>query len=769
MTDVVRTGAPAQPSVHVDLDISGMTCAACANRIEKKLNRLDGVRAAVNYATEKASVEFDPRVVATDELVAAVESIGYGAEVPRPEAQAVHDDDQRGLRLRFIISLVLAVPVVVWAMIARTRPDDWQWWSLKLAAPVVFWGGWPFHRVALRNARHRSASMDTLVSIGTLAAFAWSVYAVIANDRAVANGTLMPDMDMSSMDMGGTYRHVYFEVAAAVTVFILLGRVLEARAKRRAGDALRALGELQAKEVSVLHDDGHEERRPIDDLRPGMVFVVRPGEKLATDGIVTAGASAVDTSLITGESAPVEVSTGSEVVGSTVNVSGRLEVRATRVGADTKLAQITRLVAEAQGGKAPVQRLADRVAGVFVPIVIALSIATLFAWLLSGHAADESITAAVAVVIVACPCALGLATPTALMVGTGRAAQLGIIIRGPEILESTRRIDTVVLDKTGTVTTGVMGLAGVHVTGAEFDEAQALAWAGAVEAGSEHPIGKAIHDAALAAAGTATSPGASVPVVVGFRASVGVGVEADVDGRHVVIGRPESLTATLADARDRAEAEGHSVVAMSVDGIATAVFAVADQVKTTSAAAIEHLKSLGLKPVLLSGDREAAASSTARAVGIDEVIAGVMPDGKVAVIRSLQERGRVVAMVGDGVNDAAALAQADLGIAIGTGSDVAVEAGDLTLVGGDILGVATAIRLARRTLAVIKGNLFWAFAYNVAAIPLAAFGVVDPMIAGAAMAASSVFVVTNSLRLRRFTPQNMRGPQVGHGAAPASR
>jgi Cu+-exporting ATPase len=739
---------------HVDLALSGMTCASCAARIEKKLNRLDGVAAAtVNFATERAAVDFDANRVVPDDLVAAVAATGYGANVAKPPdrelATAVDATDElASLRQRLFGSLALTVPVVLLAMVSSLQFTNWQWLSLTLAAPVATWGAWPFHRAAWVNLRHGSATMDTLISLGVLAAFGWSLWALFFGDAGTA-GMTMPFSFTLSRDAAG--QHLYLEVASGVTVLILTGRYLEARAKRRAGAALRALLELGAKDVAVLDDRGSERRIPIAELAVGDRFVVRPGEKVATDGTVLDGVSAVDESMLTGESVPVEVGPGDRVVGATVNAGGRLVVRADRVGSDTQLAQMARLVEQAQAGKAPVQRLADRVSAVFVPVVIALSAATLGFWLANTGSATHAFTAAVAVLIIACPCALGLATPTALMVGTGRGAQIGILIKGPEVLESTRRIDTVVLDKTGTVTNGSMALVDVvTVDGIRRDEALRLV--GALEAASEHPIARAI------AAG-ATAEQSQLPSVEGFANLAGLGVEGVVDGRVVVAGRPallaerslplpESLQRTLRSE----EAQGRTVIAAGWDGAARALFVVADTVKPTSAEAIDRLRQLGLRPVLLTGDNEATARTVAAQVGIDagDVIAEVLPADKVDVVKRLQDEGRVVAMVGDGVNDAAALAQADLGVAMGTGTDVAIEASDLTLVRGDLRAAADAIRLSRATLRTIKGNLFWAFAYNVAAIPIAASGYLNPVLAGAAMAFSSVFVVTNSLRLRRF-------------------
>jgi P-type Cu+ transporter len=735
---------------HVDLPITGMTCASCANRIERRLNKLDGVTATVNYATEKATVEFDGATVAPDQLLEAVEAAGYRAELPSTEAAGPAEDrPDEPLRRRLILSGVLSLPVLLISMVSAFQFDNWQWLALNLATPVVLWGAWPFHQAAWANLKHGTATMDTLVSVGVLSAWLWSLYALFIGDAG------MPDMRMSFdliPDAGAGADEIYLETASVVTTFILAGRYFEARAKRRAGAALKALLELGAKDVAVLDADDVERRIPIEQLQVGDRFVVRPGEKVATDGIVEAGASAVDMSMLTGESVPVEVQPGDEVVGATVNAGGRLVVRATKVGRDTALAQIAALVTDAQTGKAPVQRLADRVSGVFVPVVIGVAVATLGFWLGTGESATFAFTAAVAVLTIACPCALGLATPTALMVGTGRGAQLGLLIKGPEVLESTRKVDTVVLDKTGTVTTGKMALVEVAVADG-VDRGEVLRLVGALEDASEHPIARAIADAAQAEHDT-------LPAVESFGNREGLGVEGVVDGHALVVGRPALLAdwamhlpAELDAARRAAEGRGQTAIAAGWDGQAAAVLVAADTIKPTSADAVASLRQLGLRPVLLTGDNETTAKAVAAELGIEEVIAEVLPSDKAQVVKRLQAEGRVVAMVGDGVNDAPALAQADLGLAIGTGTDVAIEASDLTLVSGDLRAAADAIRLSRATLRTIKENLAWAFGYNIAAVPLAAVGLLNPVIAGAAMAFSSVSVVANALRLRRFKAQ----------------
>ncbi|WP_406515791.1 heavy metal translocating P-type ATPase [Streptomyces sp. NBC_00873] len=808
MHSATEAEAPAVASSEAELTIGGMTCASCAARVEKKLNRMDGVTASVNYATEKARVAFGAGTRLAD-LIATVEKTGYTAQpVQRPEptppplpaetlsppgatgpAEVERTEETRqtretgdaadtgtvpeeteaersaadalaALRQRLIVSAVLAAPVVLLAMVPSLQFDNWQWLSLTLAAPVVVWGGLPFHRATWTNLRHGAATMDTLVSVGTLAAFGWSLWALFFGDAGMTGMRHGFDFSVSravgspllerSRELGEGSSTIYLEVAAGVITFILLGRYLEARSKRKAGSALRALMHLGAKDVSVL-TDGTEVRVPVARLTVGDHFVVRPGEKIATDGTVTEGTSAVDQSMLTGESVPVDVNVGDSVTGATVNVSGRLVVRATRVGADTQLSRMARLVEDAQNGKAEVQRLADRISAVFVPVVLLLALITLVVWLLFTDDVTASFTAAVAVLIIACPCALGLATPTALMVGTGRGAQLGILIKGPEVLETTRRIDTIVLDKTGTVTTGRMTLQDVHPTPGT-DATQLLRLAGALEHASEHPIAQAV------ATGAAERTGATLPAVQSFVNVPGLGVRGTVDGHQVLVGRPQLLTdagiavpEALSGSLTDAAAQGRTSITVAWDGEARGVLGVADAIKDSSATAVAELRALGLRPVLLTGDNRAVADAVARAVGIDEVYAEVLPEEKVHVIERLRAEGRSVAMVGDGVNDAAALATADLGLAMGTGTDAAIEASDLTLVRGDLKVAADAIRLSRRTLTTIKGNLFWAFGYNVAALPLAAFGLLNPMIAGAAMAFSSVFVVTNSLRLRAFT------------------
>jgi Cu+-exporting ATPase len=729
------------PTACLELPITGMTCASCANRIERRLNKLDGVTASVNYATETAAVEYDPGVE-IDNLVAAVEAAGYGAIVPGETPEAEQADPTAGLRLRLLVSVLLSAPLLALSMLSALQFDNWQWLSLQLATPVVLWGAWPFHRAAWTNLKHATATMDTLVSVGTLAAWLWSLYALFLGDAGMNEMRMTFDLIPSS---GGGANEIYLETAAIVTTFILAGRYFEARAKRRAGAALHALLELGARDVAILGEDGAERRVPVEQLQIGDRFVVRPGEMVATDGVVETGRSAVDMSMLTGESVPVEVGPGSEVAGATINAGGRLIVRATRVGSDTALAQIARLVTEAQTGKAPVQRLADRVSGIFVPVVFAIAIGTLGFWLGTGQSATFAFTSAVAVLIIACPCALGLATPTALMVGTGRGAQLGLLIKGPEILESTRRIDTIVLDKTGTVTTGRMSVVEIVVAdGVDRDEALRLT--GALEGASEHPIAQAIAAAADSRATVET-----------FGNREGLGVEGIVDGHALIVGRPAllaewsvALPRTLDDARRAAQARGQTAIAAAIDGRAAAIFVVADTVKPTSAEAVADLKALGLRTVLLTGDNRATAEAVAAQVGIDEVIAEVMPAEKADVVHRLQTEGRVVAMAGDGVNDAPALASADLGLSIGTGTDVAIEASDLTLVSGDLRAAVDAIRLSRATLRTIKQNLGWAFGYNLAAVPLAAIGLLNPVIASAAMAFSSVSVVANALRLRRF-------------------
>ncbi|MET8881527.1 heavy metal translocating P-type ATPase [Streptomyces rubiginosohelvolus] len=809
MASTAAAHFPAADASEAELMIGGMTCASCAARVEKKLNRMEGVTATVNYATEKARVTFGEGLELGD-LVATVEKTGYtarpiaqqlvpvpapvpegtretpgpgpapdvspkpasepapeSAPAPAPELtpesasepasdptpdsvardiEAEQDASLAALRQRLVVSAVLATPVVLLAMVPALQFDFWQWLSLTLAAPVVVWGGLPFHRAAWTNATHGAATMDTLVSLGTLAAFGWSLWALFLGDAGMPGMRHGFDFTVSRADATST---IYLEVAAGVITFILLGRYLEARAKRKSGAALRALMHLGAKDVAVLRG-GREVRVPAGTLVVGDRFVVRPGEKIATDGTVVEGSSAVDASMLTGESAPIEVTVGDTVTGATLNAGGRLIVEATRVGNDTQLARMAKLVEDAQNGKASAQRLADRISAVFVPIVIALALATLGYWLGNDAGLTAAFTAAVAVLIIACPCALGLATPTALMVGTGRGAQLGILIKGPEVLETTRRIDTIVLDKTGTVTTGRMTLQTTHTTDTTT-KTEALRLAGALENASEHPIAQAVASAAT----DATGP---LPTPEDFTNVPGLGVQGIVDGHAVLVGRPRlvadariSLPPALSRALEEDEAHGRTAVVVAWDGEARGVFGVADAVKESSAAAVAELRTLGLEPILLTGDNRAVAEAVAREVGIDTVHAEVLPEDKVNVVKRLQAEGRVVAMVGDGVNDAAALATASLGLAMGTGTDAAIEASDLTLVRGDLKVTADAIRLSRRTLATIRGNLFWAFGYNVAALPLAASGLLNPMIAGAAMAFSSVFVVTNSLRLRAFT------------------
>ena len=757
----VAEGVSPPAAVHaVELAIGGMTCASCVARVEKRLTRLAGVTATVNLATETARVSF-PTAVAVADLVAAVEQVGYTASLAEAAPDETGEPD--GLRRRLLMSLALAVPVVALAMVPAWQFRGWQWLSLALATPVTTWGAWPFHRAAVANARHGAATMDTLVSVGVTAAYLWSLFVLCA----------------------GSARATYLEVAAGVTALILAGRYIEARAKRRSGAALRALLTLGARDVSVLRD-GAEVRIPIERLAAGESFVVRPGEKIATDGVVSSGSSAVDTSMLTGEPVGAEVRPGDAVTGGCVNTTGRLVVRATRVGADTELARIARLVTEAQAGKAQVQRLADRVSAIFVPVIIVIAVVTMAGWLAAGHPAGPAFAAAVAVLIIACPCAMGLATPTAILVGTGRGAQLGILIKGPEALESARAIDTIVLDKTGTITAGRMSLADVAAAPGQ-DPGELLRLAAAVEDASEHPVAAAIVAGARDRLGGGVLPG-----VTGFASEQGLGVSGVVAGRVVAVGRLAWLEASgtaqasaevagraeqagadgrpawleaagagrvpaeLAARASRAEQAGQTAVFAAWDGQVRGVLVVADTIKPSSAAAVMKLRRMGLRPILLTGDNERAARAVGDAVGIGEVIAGVLPSGKVDAVKRLQDEGRVVAMAGDGVNDAAALAQADLGLALATGTDAAIEASDLTLVRGDLLAVADAIALSRRTLRTIKGNLFWAFGYNAAAVPLAALGLLSPLIAGAAMAFSSVFVVSNSLRLRRFSPDGGR-------------
>jgi len=753
----------ADRGTDIELEIDGMTCASCAARIEKKLNRLEGVDASVNYATEKARVTA-PEGTEVSDLIAEVKKTGYHAAEAEP-AGAVHsgnhgqggahdhgglpgpetDREIQALRQRLIGSVLLAVPVIAMSMFQSLQFENWQWASLVLATPVVTWAAWPFHKATLLNLRHGATTMDTLVTMGISAAYLWSLYALFFGTAGEPGMTHPFEITVAPADGASS---IYLEVAAGVTMFLIAGRYFELKSKRRASSAMRALLELGAREAIVIRD-GKETQVPADQLEVGDEFVVRPGEKIATDGVVLSGTSAIDEAMLTGEPVPVEVGEGDNVTGATVNEGGRLVVRAVRVGADTQLAQMARMVEDAQSGKAPVQRLADRISGVFVPVVIMIAAGTLGAWLGAGFPAEAAFTAAVAVLIIACPCALGLATPTALLVGTGRGARMGVLIKGPEILESTRKVDTVILDKTGTVTSGQMALSGV-IPAAGTSRSELLLLAGGLEAASEHPVARAIARAASEETG-------DLPVPEDFRNVPGKGVQGMVDGHAVLVGR-ESLLAEwsqylpeeLVDAARKAESEGRTVVAASWDGKPRGLLVVADSVKATSPEAIGQLQQLGLDPVLLTGDNGATARQVADEVGIDRVISEVLPAGKVDEVRRLQAEGHVVAMVGDGVNDAPALAQADLGLAMGTGTDVAMEAADITLVRGDLRSAADAIRLSRRTLGTIKVNLFWAFAYNVAAIPLAALGLLNPMLAGAAMAFSSVFVVGNSLRLRRF-------------------
>jgi len=755
--------------LSIDLTVTGMTCTSCSARIERRLNKMSGVHATVNYATATAHVEHNPSV-SIDELVTTIEATGYRAIAPTETHGEVVDEieraEERSIRLRLFVSAALALPVLLLSMVPPLQFPYWQWVAFALATPVVWWGAWPFHRAAWLNARHRAATMDTLISLGVLAAWLWSTWALFLGGAGGIDYTMSMEwlVPRGTMDDSAAMPHLYLEVAATVPVFILAGRWFELRAKRNGSAALRALLAMGAKDAMLLDgadpvtgEGGREVAVTASALRVDDVFVVRPGETIATDGVILFGSGAVDESMLTGESVPIEVVPGSAVTGATVNVSGRLVVRATRVGADTRLAQMGRLITAAQNGKAPVQRLADRVSAVFVPIVIGLSLLTLAGWWIVTGDVQSAFTAAVAVLIIACPCALGLATPTALLVGTGRGAQLGIVIRGPEVLEDTRRVNTIALDKTGTITSGRMQLVGVTAVG---DEVTVLSLVATLEHASEHPVALAIVEGAMARLHLTSS--AELAAVESFASTAGLGVTGVVEGHAVAAGRPEWLAdewgvnvadvPALAAATAEAANQGATIVAVSIDGIAAAVVTVSDTIKPTSAEAIADLRALGLRPVLITGDNRAAAESVAARVGIaaSDVIAGVLPEGKVDEVQRLQREGAVVAMVGDGVNDAAALAIADLGLAMGTGTDAAIEASDLTLVSGDLRSAATAIRLSRRTLRTIRGNLWWAFGYNVAMIPLAMAGLLTPLLAGAAMALSSVFVVSNSLRLRTF-------------------
>ncbi len=737
---------PPASIIEVELAVQGMTCGACAAKIQKELNEIPGIEAAVNYATESAMVAFDGDSVSEATVIKAIEHAGYSARVM--DDQPFDDDLEARLRaasIRLGISVVFTVPVVLLSMVMAWQFHNWQWWAMGLSAPVVTWGAWPFHKTAFRNAMHGTSTMDTLISVGVIAATAWSIWAVVWGEAIASAGHAGMTMTQSSSS------HVYFEVGATVTSFILVGRYLEMRAKHSAGDALRSLLALGAKYATVLRD-GVEVSIPASVVREGDMIVVRPGEKIAADGVVAEGTSSIDMSMVTGESVPVDVVVGDSVTSATVNMNGRIVVRATRVGAETTFARMAKLVREAQATKAPVQKFADKVSSIFVPTVFFISAATLAGWLYFDGEASKAFTAAVAVLIIACPCALGLATPTALMVGSGRAAQMGIVIKGIDVLQSTRRIDTVVLDKTGTVTTGVMTLVDVMcVDGVSRDEA--LLNAGAVEKSSEHPIARAIVRAAEEEVGV-------LPSLDEFESLPGVGATGRIGGTIITVGREEMfrerlviLPKVIRDALTSSRELGHTAVIVTWGGQAKAVISLADQPKPTSAEAIASLRLMGLAPILLTGDNATTARAIAESVGIEtdehHLYAGVMPEDKVAVVRDLQERGYAVAMVGDGVNDAAALTQADVGIAMGGGTDVAMQASDLTIVNGDLRSVPDAIRLSRATLRTIRTNVFWAFAYNVAAIPLAASGRLNPMWAGLAMASSSVFVVTNSLRLRR--------------------